>query len=116
MILVRRGRLRVAADGLRQAGTAGGAQVVKARSSRIRELPPLPMPRRTSASRKCLANRCSQRVEPPAVFCRNHWDQLPEALREGLQRAIIRGQHAEAVTLLTDANRNLGNHYMRRRS
>ena len=42
MILVRRGYLLVAAEGLRQAGTAGGARVVKAPSSRIRELLPLP--------------------------------------------------------------------------
>jgi hypothetical protein len=74
------------------------------------------MPRRMSASRKCLANFCSQRVEPPAVFCRNHWDQLPEALREGLQRAILRGQHDEAVTQVTEANRYLDNHKTPRRS
>ena len=65
------------------------------------------MPRRTSASRKCLANRCSKLVEAPAVFCRNHWDQLPEALREGLQRAILGGQHDEAVALVIEANRYL---------
>jgi uncharacterized protein HemY len=48
-------------------------------------------------------------VEPPAVFCRNHWDQLPEALREAIQKAILLGQHDEAVTLVTEANRYLDN-------
>ena len=68
------------------------------------------MPRKRSASRKCLANRCSELVEPPAVFCRNHWDQLPEALRETIQRAILWGMHDKAITLVTEGIRYLGNH------
>jgi hypothetical protein len=74
------------------------------------------MPRKRSASRKYLANRCSKLVELPAVFCRHHWDQLPEARREAIDTAILRGQHDEAVTLVTDANRYLDNHNMLRRS
>ena len=74
------------------------------------------MPRRRSASRKCLATRCSKLVEPPAVFCRNHWDQLPEALREMIQKAILLGQHDEAVTLVTEASRYLDNLNTPRRS
>ena len=46
-------------------------------------------------------------VELPAVFCRNHWDQLSEVLREAIQRAILRGKHDEAVSLVTEANRYL---------
>ena len=68
------------------------------------------MPRRMSASRKCLANFCSQRVEPPAVFCRNHWDQLPEPRCEAIQRAILWGKHDEAVTLVIEGIRYLDDH------
>ena len=74
------------------------------------------MPRRKSASRKCLATRCSRLVEPPAVFCRDHWDKLPEALREAIQRAILRGKHDEAITAVTEANRYLDSHNTPRRS
>src|SRR5262249_14549616 len=75
------------------------------------------MPRKRSASRKCLANRCSELVEPPAVFCRNHWDQLPEALRETIQRAILWGYttkrspwspKAFAIWTTTDRHANHG--------
>ena len=55
-------------------------------------------------------------VEPPAHFCRNHRDQLPEALREAIQRATLWGQHDEAVTLVTEANRYLDNLNTPRRS
>jgi len=55
-------------------------------------------------------------VEPPAVFCRDHWDQLPEALRDAIQKAILLGQHDEAVTLVTEANRYLDNLNTPRRS
>ena len=65
------------------------------------------MPRKRPATRKCLANRCSKLVEPPDVFCGDHWDQLPEALREAIQKAILLGQHDEAVTLVSEANRCL---------
>ena len=68
------------------------------------------MPRKRPASRKCLANRCSKLVEAPAVFCGNHWDQLPEALRETIQRAILWGRHDEAITLITEGIRYLHNH------
>jgi TRAP-type C4-dicarboxylate transport system substrate-binding protein len=74
------------------------------------------MLRKRSASRKCLATRCSKLVEPPAVFCSDHWDQLPEALREAIAKAILRGQHDEAVTLVTEANRYLDNVNTPRRS
>jgi len=74
------------------------------------------MARKRPASRKCLANRCSKLVEPPAVFCRNHWDQLSEALREAIQIAILWGKHDEAVTLVTDGIRYLDNHKTPRRS
>ena len=75
-----------------------------------------PMPRRRSASRKCLASRCSKLVEPPAVFCRNHWDQLPEPLREAIQRAILWGKHDEAVTLVAEGIHYLDDHRTPRRS
>ena len=65
------------------------------------------MLRKNSASRKCLASHCAKLAQPPVVFCRNHWDHLPEALREAIQIAILRGQHDEAVTLVTEANRYL---------
>ena len=68
------------------------------------------MLRKTPARRKCLANRCSKLVEPPAVFCGNHWDQLSEALREAIQRAILWGTHDEAVTLVAKAIHYLDNH------
>jgi hypothetical protein len=55
-------------------------------------------------------------VEPPAVFCRDHWDQLPEALRETIQRAILWGKHDEAVTLVTEGIRYLDNHRTPRQS
>jgi len=51
-----------------------------------------------------LANECFVLVEPPAIFCRNHWNQLPQALREAILTAILGGQHDEAVTLVTEAN------------
>src|SRR5215468_10208650 len=70
------------------------------------------MPRKRSARRKCLANCCSKLVEPPAVFCRNHWDQLPEALCESIQRAILWGKHDEAVTVVAEGICYLDNHRM----
>ena len=73
------------------------------------------MPRKRSASRKCLANRCSKLVEPPAVFCRDHWDQLPEALCEAIRRATLWGKHDEAVTVVTEAIRYLDIHKTPRR-
>jgi hypothetical protein len=74
------------------------------------------MPRERTASRKCLASRCARLVQPPAVFCRNHWDRLPEALREAIQKAILLGRHDEAITLVTEANRYLDNLNTPRRS
>ena len=68
------------------------------------------MLRKTPARRKCLANRCSKLVEPPAAFCGNHWDQLSEQLREAIRIAILRGQHDEAVTLVTEGIHYLDNH------
>jgi len=55
-------------------------------------------------------------VELPAVFCRNHWDHLSEALREAIRRAILWGKHDEAVSLVMEANRYLDNHRTRRQS
>ena len=55
-------------------------------------------------------------MELPAVFCRHHWDQLPEALREAIAKAILRGPHDEAVTLVTEANRYLDSVNTPRRS
>jgi hypothetical protein len=55
-------------------------------------------------------------VEPPAVFCRDHWDQLPKAFREAILKAILLGQHDEAVTLVTEAIRHLDNHRPPRQS
>jgi hypothetical protein len=55
-------------------------------------------------------------VEAPAVFCGNHWDQLPEMLRETIQRAIVREKHDEAVTLVTEGIRFLDNHRTPRQS
>jgi hypothetical protein len=49
-------------------------------------------------------------VEPPAVFCHHHWDQLPEGLREAIQIAILWRKHDEAVTLVTEGIRYLDNH------
>ena len=97
--------------------TLFGVQVVKVRSSRMRGRrgSEQPMPRRKSASGKCLATRCSGLMEPTAVFCRNHWDQLPEALREAIQRVILRGKHDEAVTVVTEAIRYLDIHRTPRR-
>jgi hypothetical protein len=74
------------------------------------------MLRKWSTYRKCLANRCFMLVEPPAHFCRNHRDQLPEALREALQRATFWGNHDEAVTLFTEAIRYLDTHKTPRRT
>ena len=74
------------------------------------------MLRKNSASRKCLASHCAKLAQPPAVFCRNHWNQLPEALREVIQKAILLRQHDEAVTLVTEANRYLDNVNTPRRS
>ena len=71
---------------------------------------------KNSASLKCLASHCAKLVQPPAVFCPNHWDQLPEALREAIQRATVWGKHDEAVTVVTEAIRYLGNHRTPRRS
>ena len=73
------------------------------------------MPRKRSASRKCLANGCSKLVEPPAVFCGNHWDQVPETFRETIQRAIVWEKHDEAVTLVTEGIRYLDTHKTPRR-
>ena len=54
-------------------------------------------------------------VELPAVFCRNHWDHLSEALREAIRRAILWGKHDEAVTMVTEAIRYLDIHKTPRR-
>ena len=50
------------------------------------------------------------------MFCRNHRNQLPKALGEAIQKAILLGQHDEAVTLVTEANRYLDNLNTPRRS
>jgi hypothetical protein len=55
-------------------------------------------------------------VEQPAVFCRNHWDQLSEVLRETIRRAILWGEHDEAVSLVTEGIRYLDNHRTPRQS
>jgi hypothetical protein len=68
------------------------------------------MLRKNSASLKCLVSHCAKLAQPPAVFCRNHWDQLSETLRDAIQRATLWGQHDEAVTLVTEAIRHLDNH------
>src|SRR5215472_1701512 len=54
----------------------------------------IPMPGTTPPRRKCLAGCCFMLVEPPAVFCRNHWDQLSAALREGDRHVV-----AQSTTL-----------------
>ena len=69
-----------------------------------------------SASRKCPASRCAKLVQPPDVFCRDHWDQFSEVLREAIQIAILSGKHNEAVILVTDGIRYLDNHRTPRRS
>ena len=73
------------------------------------------MLRKSAASRKCLASHCAWPLQLPAVFCRNHWDQLPEALREAIQRATLWGRHDEAVAAVTEAIRYLDNHKLPRR-
>ena len=73
------------------------------------------MPRKKPASPKCLASHCAKLAQPPAVFCRNHWDHLPEALREAIQRATLWGKHDEAVAAVTEAIRYLDNHKLPRR-
>jgi len=73
------------------------------------------MQRKKSASSRCLASRCAKLVQPPAVFCYHHWYQLPEVLREAIARAISRGQHDIAVTLVVEANRYLDNQKTPRR-
>jgi len=73
------------------------------------------MLRKNSASRRCLASHCAKLVQPPAVFCHNHWDQLPEALGEAIQRATLWGKHAEAVAAVTEAIRHLDTHKTPRR-
>jgi len=73
------------------------------------------MLRKSAASRKCLASHCAWPLQLPAVFCRNHWDQLPEALREAIQRATLWGKHDEAVTLVTEGIRYLDTHKTPRR-
>ena len=73
------------------------------------------MPRKKPASRKCLASHCAKLAQPPAVFCRNHWDHLPETLGEAIQRAALWGKHDEAVAAVTEAIRYLDNHKLLRR-
>jgi hypothetical protein len=73
------------------------------------------MTRKRNTSRKCLAHRCGKLVEPPDIFCRDHWDQLPELLREAIWNAILQGKRDETVAFVTEAYRYLNDYNMPRR-